>query len=52
MFSVVNHTKIEGTLFALSAKYTRDIVDLNRAITNVDTKSKLEGKFKNERRIQ
>ena len=35
VFSVVNHRKIEGTLFALSAKYTRDIVDLNvRATVN------------------
>ena len=31
VFSVVNRRKIEGTLFALSAKCTRDIVDLNRA---------------------
>ena len=32
VFSVVNRRKIEGgTLFSLSAKYARDIVDLNRA---------------------
>lgn len=50
VFCKVNRRKIEGTLFARSAKYARDVVDLNRAITNVDTKSKSEGKFKNERR--
>ena len=50
MFSVVIRRKIEGTLFARSAKYARDVVDLNRAIPNVDTKSTSEGKFKNERR--
>jgi hypothetical protein len=54
VFSVKSESqkKIEGTLFARSAKYARDVVDLNRAIPNVDTKSKSEGKFKNERRIQ
>jgi hypothetical protein len=52
VFSVKSESqkKIEGTLFARSAKYARDVVDLNRAIPNVDTKSKSEGKFKNERR--